>query len=464
MGTRAKCRLALVVGALFFTAGFVSGPVWADNVKLDSVKLDGGGSLTGSVTTGSKLVTVRTSSGALVEFDRSAVKQVHHGPAGAAKTAATTSSAKTAGAKVQPKKRKLTAEEETWMPKVHSLVGRLTGSNREKAAQAHNSLLSIDDPDAIPALSKYFGSSRDEASRHLYVVVLHNMKGAKPVYYLVALSLFDSSPQIRAEARKAIRADQYDAARRLYIAALRSGPPHLARLAAIAIGEIGDPRGDSVPYLINALVSYGTIATMTEPAQYNYLYSMTVMATPGLNFSGMTFNIPNSGASYVGTGKSPIYLTPSGMAQAQAALQKATGPGQSLGIGGTIYIQGGNSFGQASSDFTPNSKGMPDVHWQEMRKAPPAPPPGLGSPSADEDVYSLPVYGMVAPSKDRKIKGKADHPEVLDALLKITDQKYPGHGFNQDHWRSWWATEKINRDLQKPAAPDRAVPGNSATH
>jgi hypothetical protein len=63
----------------------------------------------------------------------------------------------------------------------------------------------------------------------------------------------------------------------------------------------------------------------------------------------------------------------------------------------------------------------------------------------------------VAPPRDKKIRGKVDHPEVLDALLKITDQKHPGYGFNQDRWRNWWATEKVNRDLQKPAMPDRVI-------
>jgi hypothetical protein len=59
----------------------------------------------------------------------------------------------------------------------------------------------------------------------------------------------------------------------------------------------------------------------------------------------------------------------------------------------------------------------------------------------------------------KKIQGLVDHPEVLDALLKITDQKHPGYGFNRDRWRSWWATEKADRDLQKPAKRDRVVSG-----
>ena len=61
------------------------------------------------------------------------------------------------------------------------------------------------------------------------------------------------------------------------------------------MGEIGDPRGDSIPFLINALVSYGTMATITEPAEYGLLYTITVYATPGLNFNDpeLDFNGPN---------------------------------------------------------------------------------------------------------------------------------------------------------------------------
>jgi hypothetical protein len=110
-----------------------------------------------------------------------------------------------------------------------------------------------------------------------------------------------------------------------------------------------------------------------------------------------------------------------------------------------------------SQDFTPNSKGVPNI---QMRT-------GSGSYLATPtmaDVYQQPVVGEVSPSHDKKIRGKVDHPEVLDALLKITDQKHPGYGYNQDRWRSWWANEKTNRDLQKPVTPDRVISNGSTAH
>ncbi len=432
--------------------------IGAGALRADNVKLDGGGSLSGSVMTGSKIVTVRTATSGLIVFDRADVKQVTHGHTAAAKTASNA-----AGAKTPPKKRKLTAEEEAWMPKVRTLVSRLFGSDRERSRQAHNALLNIDDVDAIPAISTYLAGRRNEEARHLYLVILHNLKGPKPVYYLVALSLFDESPQIRSEARKAIREDQLDAARVLYIAALRSGPPKLARIAAIGLGEIGDPRGNSVPFLINALVSYGTVATITEPAQYGVLYTNTIYATPGLKLNDPSLIYTGQTG---GTSTMPVYMGAAGMSNTQISQalggvrnfgQPAAAPGQSLGIGGTMYVRDGFHGGQ-NADFTPNSKGVPNIQLQETHA-----PSGRPTASSTVDNYTIPVYGQTAPAHDLRIRGKADHPEVLDALLKITDQKYPGHGFNQDHWRSWWANEKINRGLQE-RTPDRPISANGTSH
>jgi hypothetical protein len=38
-----------------------------------------------------------------------------------------------------------------------------------------------------------------------------------------------------------------------------------------------------------------------------------------------------------------------------------------------------------------------------------------------------------------RTEGRSD---VLDALLKITDQPYPKFGYNVEQWRAWWANRK----------------------
>jgi hypothetical protein len=408
MNLREACLrvLALAAGiALWLQAGLLSA---------DSVKLSGGGALNGSVTTSSKSIAVRTPSGAVIVFDRGDVMQVTHGKVSVALTASKSANSKI---KSQPKKRKLTAEEDAWMPKVRQVVGRLYAADREKSRRAQTELLNIDDTDALPALSTYLGSSRSAEGRGLYVAILHNIKGPKPVYYLVALSLFDPFPEIREEARKALRDDQLDPARVLYITALRSGAPRLARLAAVALGEIGDPRGESVPYLIDALVTYGTVAAMRTSG--DALYMNTIAAAPGLNLN-------DAAAMLVGS--------------------SSCDP-------------------QRPGAKSPNSQGTPSAVGAQVPGSTSQSNLGTSGTTLTEDELYEPPHSKCKKKKhDSPLQGYVDHPEVLDALLKITDQPHPGYGFNQDRWRSWWINEKTDRDLQKPAAHDRVVAGGGTAH
>jgi len=407
----------------------------AASLSADCVKLNGGGSLSGSVSTGSKTVAVRTSTGGLMVFDRTAIKQVTHGKNSLNKAASTV------GAKSQAKRRKFTTEEEAWMPKVRALASRTFGSDRAKSQRALKSLLEIDDTDALPALSTYLGSSRTAGGRQLYVATLHNMKGPKPVYYLVALSLYDPLPEIRAEARKAIREDEFDSARLLYIAALRSGVPALARLSAVGLGEIGDPRGDSVPYLIDALVGYGTVASMRMAPQYEVLFGNAIYSTPGLKISdtsaastspGGNASLSPSSSTGASNNQNPqLPQNPTGTAQQSP--QAGTGTATAQGSASSSY---GNCQTSGSSNFA--------------------------MPLTEADLYD-PPHKKCAKHHDKPLTGYVDHPEVLDALLKITNQPYPGYGFNQDKWRSWWANETANRALQKSATTDRVVAADRAS-
>jgi hypothetical protein len=191
----------------------------------------------------SKSITLRTSSGALIVFDRESVKQVKRGadPGPIA-----------AGAKPGSKKPHLTAEGEAWMPRIRSHVARLLGTS-EQSRSARAELLRIEDPDSLPALTRYLASHPLPEARLLFVTIARGIHGAKPVYYLVALSLYDPSPQVREEARNAIGPERADFARPLYIEALKTREQRLASLAAKGIAEIGDPNSDAVPYLIDAL-------------------------------------------------------------------------------------------------------------------------------------------------------------------------------------------------------------------
>jgi hypothetical protein len=150
----------------------------------------------------------------------------------------------------------------------------------------------------------------------------------------------------------------------------------------------------------------------------------------------------------------PVYLGQGQLSNAQiATAMKGVNGGQALPSGGTINIPG-QFGGQVSQDFNPNSKGAPNVQLRSGGTY-------LVTPTM-ADVYQQPIVDETAPAQQKKIRGKADHPEVLDALLKITDQKYPGYGFNQDRWRRWWATEKVDRELQNSAPSDRVISSSGA--
>ncbi len=226
----------------------------------DVVTLNSGAAMHGNVIASRNAVAVRTSSGALVVFDCDEVKHIQRGANLAPKPgAAGTRSAKS----------RLSAAQEAWMPKVRSLVSRLFGANHEQSNRARRDLLRIDDLDALPAVGRFLGSLPNDEARVLYTVVLRNMPGQTPVYDLVRMSLFDPSQLVRGDARKAIGPDRADSARRLYIEVLKSSSPDLASLIALGLGEIGDPNGDSIPYLIDHL-SYR--AARLEQVLPDYVY------------------------------------------------------------------------------------------------------------------------------------------------------------------------------------------------
>ncbi len=86
MSIRGGCRWVAVLTA-------ASALQAAKPLPADSVKLQSGGAVAGSVTTGTKQVSVRTATGAVIVFDRAAVKQVvrGHAPVNSSTTVTSTS-------------------------------------------------------------------------------------------------------------------------------------------------------------------------------------------------------------------------------------------------------------------------------------------------------------------------------------------------------------------------------------
>jgi len=396
-------------------------PAFADVVTLNSGGTVHGNLLTPAASNSSKSVAVLTTNGTLIVFERDGVQQVKRGADPAQKAAAAKSGAK----------KQLTAAEKAWIPKVRKLVDRLFSPDRNQVRSARVDLLNIDDPDAIPALTQSLRSHRDESLRRLFVGILRNIRGPRPIYYLVDQSLVDPSADVRAAARQAIGEQRADFARPLYIHALRLGDGDLASRAALALAEIGDPQGEAIPYLIDALVSDASRNVLVQRAQTGIVDFMTLYTTPGLDMRA-------TNAIYMGTASGsstmPVYLGPPGMSVAQ----------QDAAV---------RSLLQQSSQPHPANAMSSRNNAPQMR--------GSGTyyiTPAVADQYAMPVYGTVSPDVYKRRNVRTENPTVLDVLVKLTDRKHPGYGYNVDNWHRWWTTERKNRDLQKPKSPDRVLP------
>lgn len=401
---------------------------FASGVRADTVTLNSGGTIHGNLftpptgNTGKSLALV-TTNGTVIILDKDEVKQVKRG----------TDPTQKAAAKAKANsKNKLTPAEKAWIPKVRALLNRLASSDPNVSRKARVDLLNIDDPDAIPALTQALRNTGNEDLRRLYVAILKNMRGPRAIYYLVDQSLFDPSPQVREDARKAIGPDKADLARPLYIHSLRLREAEIASRAALALMEIGDPQGEAVPYLIDSLIGISRMKHQVATARVGVVDVMTYYTTPGYN--------PNAlGEVYVGetSGSStmPVYLGPPGMSEAQikaavANLKPATPESMKMA---RLPQYGPANRGPGTYYITP----------------------------AVADTYAVPVFGR-SQDKYSRAPVMTENPTVLDALVKITDRQHPGYGYNADNWRRFWATEKENREGVKPPSEDRVLPRDQA--
>src|SRR5690606_11361579 len=120
-------------------------------------------------------------------------------------------------------------------------------------AEAYQELASIDDPHAVPALSKSFKDEANEAARLLFVRIMAKLQGDKAFEALVQQSLLDVSTTVRREALDGIPVEGRQVAIPYYVQSLKNPLNYVVVRAAAALGEIGDEQ--VVPDLIEALVT-----------------------------------------------------------------------------------------------------------------------------------------------------------------------------------------------------------------
>jgi hypothetical protein len=143
--------------------------------------------------------------------------------------------------------------EETWFQQVHLWKNWLTGTHAARSRDALKNFRDLKDPDAVPALVKNFQDEESKQLRAMYISVLDNIPGPKPVPALVKQSLHDVNYELRYEALNAINPEQYEAATQLYIRELRHDLNAIVCRAGKALERMADDR--VVPQLIEALVT-----------------------------------------------------------------------------------------------------------------------------------------------------------------------------------------------------------------
>ena len=143
--------------------------------------------------------------------------------------------------------------EKQWHKKIRIWFLWAKGRNPERQKEGLTELQAVKDPDAIPGLQHFLGNNSDASVRALYIGILGQIPGERPVGNLVALSLHDEDADIRGTAFDALSQQWRTVAIPYYVDELRGGVNQIVRRAAIALGRIGDEK--VVPYLIEALVT-----------------------------------------------------------------------------------------------------------------------------------------------------------------------------------------------------------------
>jgi len=143
--------------------------------------------------------------------------------------------------------------EQAWFSEVRKLKGWLRANTDVLRRRGLDGLKAIDDPDAVPAVEKFFRDDPDPAARKIYVSVIAAIPGSKPVKPLVTPSLHDVDAQVRTAALTSIDETRRDGALPYYLQGLRNGQNEVVRRAGRGLEQVGDER--AIPDLIKALIT-----------------------------------------------------------------------------------------------------------------------------------------------------------------------------------------------------------------
>ncbi|MDQ3330139.1 MAG: HEAT repeat domain-containing protein [Planctomycetota bacterium] len=143
--------------------------------------------------------------------------------------------------------------EQAWFAEIRKLHSWLRGTSDDLRRKSLAQLKALRDPDAVPALAKFFRDAPEPEVRVLYVSVLSEMPGPKPVVALVTQALHDIDRQVRDTAFEAIDESRHDAALPYFLQGLRNEQNVVVRRAGRGLEQVADER--AIPDLIKALIT-----------------------------------------------------------------------------------------------------------------------------------------------------------------------------------------------------------------
>ncbi len=147
-------------------------------------------------------------------------------------------------------RRKTELAQKAWSQKLHRWRDWL---ERDKFEEAQRAILTIKDPHAVAALSRYLETDPLPFARILYIEALANLDTPEAVKALAACSLEDPVEEVRLTCLDYLSKNRHPDVVAYFVARLRDKDNHVVNLAALALGRINDP--SAVRPLVDALVT-----------------------------------------------------------------------------------------------------------------------------------------------------------------------------------------------------------------
>jgi HEAT repeats len=172
-------------------------------------------------------------------------------------------------------------QDQDWLERVRSAVRSLASGDGEKRRRGMETLLKINDPEAIPALNRVLLASNDDSLRELYVHVMsaiQDVNSATPA--LVDVALFDRQKSVRVAAQEAITERSRPTAAALFARQLHNADNEIVRRSGLMLEKLGDP--SVIPQLIEALITTHGVAQQVVDNSNSYGFSRGGGPTGGL--------------------------------------------------------------------------------------------------------------------------------------------------------------------------------------